>query len=50
MIFMGAGIPAGRDATRASTTDFAPTLARLLGAPVPGNVDGRALAGVVGGR
>jgi hypothetical protein len=50
MLFVGPGIAPGRDATRASTTDFAPTLARLLGVPVPGDLDGRALAGVVGGR
>jgi predicted AlkP superfamily pyrophosphatase or phosphodiesterase len=48
MMFMGAGITAGRDTTRASTTDFAPTLARLLRVPVPGDLDGRALADVVG--
>jgi arylsulfatase A-like enzyme len=47
-MFMGAGITAGRDTTRASTTDFAPTLARLLRVPVPGDLDGRALADVVG--
>ncbi|HET6616463.1 MAG TPA: alkaline phosphatase family protein [Gemmatimonadota bacterium] len=48
MIFMGPGIPPGRDATRASTTDFAPTLARLLGIPYPEDVDGSPLAGVNG--
>lgn len=48
MIFMGAGIRAGRDSTRAATVDFAPTLARLLRVQVPGDLDGRALVGVVG--
>jgi hypothetical protein len=48
MIFMGAGIRAGRDSTRAATVDFAPTLARLLRVPAPGDLDGRTLAGVVG--
>jgi predicted AlkP superfamily pyrophosphatase or phosphodiesterase len=47
IVFMGVGIPAGRDTTRASTTDFAPTLARLLGVPAPTDLDGRPLAGVV---
>ena len=48
MIFMGAGIQAGRDGTRAATIDFAPTLARLLRVQAPGDLDGRALVGVVG--
>jgi hypothetical protein len=48
MIFMGPGIAAGRDDTRASTVDFAPTLARILGVNAPGELDGRPLAGVVG--
>lgn len=48
MIFLGPGIPAGRDRERASTVDFAPTLARLLGIPYPDDLDGAPLAGVVG--
>jgi predicted AlkP superfamily pyrophosphatase or phosphodiesterase len=44
MVFMGAGIPAGRDPQRVATVDFAPTLARLLGVPYPRDVDGRALS------
>jgi hypothetical protein len=48
MIFMGAGIKPGRDDTRAATVDFAPTLARLLRLRAPGDLDGRALRGVVG--
>ena len=48
MIFMGAGIGAGRDSTRAATVDLAPTLARLLRVQAPGDLDGRALVGVVG--
>jgi predicted AlkP superfamily pyrophosphatase or phosphodiesterase len=48
LIFMGAGIRAGRDSARAATVDFAPTLARLLRLQAPGDLDGRALGGVVG--
>jgi arylsulfatase A-like enzyme len=47
MVFLGPGIPAGRDSTRASTTDFAPTLAALLGLPVPDGLDGAPLEGVL---
>ena len=43
MIFMGTGIAAGRDGTRVSTVNFAPTLAHLLGIPVPSDLDGKAL-------
>ena len=43
MIFLGSGIVAGRDSTRASTADFAPTLARLLGIPFPDDLDGAPL-------
>jgi arylsulfatase A-like enzyme len=48
MIFLGPGIPAGRDPVRASTVDFAPTLARLLGISYPDDLDGAPLTGVVG--
>ena len=48
LMFMGPGIAAGRDSTRASTLDFAPTLARLLGVKMPGDLDGKPLVGVVG--
>ena len=48
MIFMGRGIAAGRDSTRAATVDFAPTLARILGVKMPADLDGHALAGVTG--
>ena len=47
MVFMGAGIAAGRDTTRAATVDFAPTLARVVGVTPPSGVDGHALVGVV---
>jgi predicted AlkP superfamily pyrophosphatase or phosphodiesterase len=47
IVFLGPGIAAGRDSTRASTTDFAPTLAALLGLPVPEGVDGAPLAGAL---
>ena len=50
IIFMGPGIPAGRDPVRASTNDFAPTLARLVRVPFPGDLDGRPLYGVVGAQ
>jgi predicted AlkP superfamily pyrophosphatase or phosphodiesterase len=43
LLFMGPGVTAGRDTTRAATVDFAPTLARLIGLTVPVTVDGRAL-------
>jgi predicted AlkP superfamily pyrophosphatase or phosphodiesterase len=46
LLFMGPGIAAGRDTTRASTADFAPTLARVLGVPAPADLDGRALPAV----
>ena len=48
LMFMGPGIAAGRDSTRASTLDFAPTLARLLGIKMPGDLDGKPLVGVTG--
>jgi predicted AlkP superfamily pyrophosphatase or phosphodiesterase len=47
LLFMGPGIAAGRDTTRAATVDFAPTLARLLGVPFPAAVDGHPLSAVV---
>ncbi|HEX7089346.1 MAG TPA: alkaline phosphatase family protein [Longimicrobiales bacterium] len=43
LLFMGPGIPPGIDSTRAATVDLAPTLARLLGIPAPGDLDGKAL-------
>jgi arylsulfatase A-like enzyme len=43
MIFMGAGIPAGRDTSRAETVDFAPTMAAMLRIPIPADIDGRVL-------
>lgn len=46
MIFMGPGISAGRDPAFIHTIDMAPTLARLLGIPVPGGLDGRVVSGV----
>lgn len=48
LLFMGPGITAGRDTTRAATVDFAPTLARLLGLRIPVAVDGRSLDGGAG--
>jgi predicted AlkP superfamily pyrophosphatase or phosphodiesterase len=43
LLFMGPGFAAGRDTTRAATVDFAPTMARAIGVPVPADVDGRVL-------
>lgn len=48
MIFMGPGIPAGRDPSHAATIDFAPTYAKILGIPFPADLDGRPLAAVSG--
>jgi predicted AlkP superfamily pyrophosphatase or phosphodiesterase len=48
LIFFGPGIARGRDSTRVSTTDLAPTLARLARVAFPSDVDGKALP--VGGR
>jgi predicted AlkP superfamily pyrophosphatase or phosphodiesterase len=51
MVFMGPGIPPGLDPSAGvHTVDLAPTLARLIGVPVPDGVDGKALAAVTGGR
>jgi arylsulfatase A-like enzyme len=47
MIFMGPGIPAGRDSSRAATVDFAPTFSAILGIPYPHDLDGKVLSGVV---
>ncbi|MEO5509486.1 MAG: alkaline phosphatase family protein, partial [Longimicrobiales bacterium] len=47
MIFMGPGIPAGRDPSRAATVDFAPTLSAILGIPYPKDLDGKVLSGVL---
>jgi len=43
LIFMGRGIEAGSSPTSARTVDLAPTLARILGVPVPEGLDGRVL-------
>jgi arylsulfatase A-like enzyme len=47
MVFMGPGIAAGRDTSRAETVDFAPTVATILGIPYPSDVDGKVLAAIV---
>jgi predicted AlkP superfamily pyrophosphatase or phosphodiesterase len=44
MIFMGPGIAAGRDTSRAETVDFAPTFASLLGIRYPSDLDGKVLS------
>jgi predicted AlkP superfamily pyrophosphatase or phosphodiesterase len=48
MIFLGAGIRAGRSAERVATVDVAPTLARLAGVATPDDLDGRIITEVVG--
>lgn len=47
LIFMGAGISASQDPSRAATVDFAPTVASMLRIPFPGDLDGHVLAGIV---
>jgi len=44
MIFIGPGVRPARVDDRASTVDFAPTLARYIGVRYPGDLDGRPLA------
>lgn len=48
MIFMGPGIPKGRDSSHAATVDFAPTFSRILGIPFPNDLDGHPLTAVTG--
>jgi predicted AlkP superfamily pyrophosphatase or phosphodiesterase len=43
VLFMGPGVAAGRDSTRAATVDVAPTLAHLLGVTAPADLDGKVL-------
>lgn len=43
LIFMGAGVAPGPSRAVARTVDFAPTLARLAGIPIPDELDGQAL-------
>ena len=43
LIFLGGGAEPGVHADRVRTVDVAPTLAEMLGVPVPGDLDGRAL-------
>jgi predicted AlkP superfamily pyrophosphatase or phosphodiesterase len=43
MIFMGQGIRPGRFDEQCATVDFAPTMAGIIGLPIPGDVDGRML-------
>ena len=48
MIFMGPGISAARDTSRAETVDFAPTMAAVLGIPYPSDLDGKVLPAIAG--
>ena len=43
LAFVGPGVEAATEARAALTVDFAPTLARLAGIPVPRDLDGQAL-------
>jgi hypothetical protein len=43
LIFLGAGVGAGRSDQAAHTYDLAPTLARIAGISVPSDLDGRSL-------
>ena len=43
-IFMGPGITAGRDVSKAATVDFAPTVSSLLGIAYPKDLDGKVLS------
>lgn len=43
LIFMGPGITASRDPSKAATVDFAPTVSSLLGIPYPKDLDGKVL-------
>ena len=43
LVLAGPGVARGSVKTRARTVDIGPTLARLLGLPVPPNLDGRPL-------
>jgi hypothetical protein len=47
LVFMGPGIAPGLSEERARTVDLAPTLAVLLGVPVPEGVDGVSRAGAL---
>jgi predicted AlkP superfamily pyrophosphatase or phosphodiesterase len=47
LVFMGPGIRPGTSADRAATVDLAPTLAELLGVPVPAGIDGVSRASVM---
>jgi len=48
MIFLGGTIQPGVSEDRVATVDVAPTLAWLVGAPAPDDLDGRVLEGVLG--
>jgi predicted AlkP superfamily pyrophosphatase or phosphodiesterase len=50
MIFRIPGVPPARVDGRTATVDIAPTLAALLGVPIPLEIDGRDLSGKFGGQ
>ena len=47
LIFLGAGVAAGRSSLPVATVDAAPTLARLANVPAPDDLDGRVLESVL---
>jgi len=51
LVFAGPGIPAGKEADAfAYHFDIMPTVLDLVGAKVPGDIDGKSLAGVIHGQ
>ena len=50
LILAGPGIGAGRTETRAGLVDLTPTILEIVGAPVPGGLDGRSLAPALRGE
>ena len=47
IVFLGPGFVAGRYEDRVRTVDIAPTIATMLGVPVPEDLDGRVLEEVI---
>lgn len=50
LIFAGPGIPRGQSDALAYLMDIYPTVCELVGAPVPGGLDGKSLAPIIHGR
>ena len=47
LIFLGDHIASSSDSTPVATVDLAPTFARMLGVPFPGDLDGHPLGAVI---